>query len=699
MVTEGSWDVTTAVQPPDGFVADTPALSATATDTTTAVQFTLTDIGSDWTETTVNHTINHLGTTTNQTSTIGMINKRPTKAQPDTVKLMADDASASFFPLANDRVGYKAASIALASFTQPVNGTVTAGPDGISLVYVPGAGFIGTDTFTYTITDDTGVSSTATVTVRVFGIPTVNAGAVTVTEDNSGMTAAVVAVTLSNVSTKPVTVNYETVDGTATAGSDYMSRTGSLTIPAGETRGEIAIGVLGDVEAEDHETVKIRLSGPVNATLSAASDGEVKIMDDDPPVATVADVSAPEGTFNTTVTLTVKLSQTDTQPVKVNYRTVSGSALADQDFVPKTGQVYFGPGGVSNPIEITLVGDTTFEPGEEFYLELTSAENATLGTTRATITILNDDAGTMTATTAADFQAGAFAGGAAVIDGDGGEVALAASLGSEFSGSALPVSWAGTVLGSGGGAVVGGGAVTASGVSLLGGLTTVGTGHLLEFVATFRGTNQAVGLGAGTIDSPMAAFMIKGNRELYAVTIAPTTTGVLKTTETYMAGIDWINKPHTFSIDWVGTKAVYRVDGTVMATHTGAVWGSLEMGPMIVDSIVDATAVSVDYMRVPPYAASGSFSRVFDSGSDASIWTKLVNTMTVPSGTAVVVNYRIGNTATPDATWSAPVTRPASGGTLVGTGRYIEVTIEMTASADGKRTPTLKDMAVTFKLP
>ena len=221
----------------------------------------------------------------------------------------------------------------------------------------------------------------------------------------------------------------------------------------------------------------------------------------------------------------------------------------------------------------------------------------------------------------------------------------------------------------------------------------------MEFVATFTGRNQAVGLGAGTLNSPLAVFMVKADNQLYAVTIAPTTTGVLRTTETYMAGIDWLRKAHTYSIDWVGTKAVFRVDNTVMATHTGNVWGSLEMGPMIVDSIADATAVSVNYMRLPPYAASGSFTKVFDSGDQATAWTRLVNTVTMGSGTAMQVSYRIGNTATPDASWSAPAPLATTGGALSGTGRYIEISVQMSSSADGKRTPTLKEMSLTFKLP
>ena len=57
-----------------------------------------------------------------------------------------------------------------------------------------------------------------------------------VTTTEAGGTATF-TVTLSAASTSPVTVNFATADGTATAGSDYVARTGSLTLAAGSFPG------------------------------------------------------------------------------------------------------------------------------------------------------------------------------------------------------------------------------------------------------------------------------------------------------------------------------------------------------------------------------------------------------------------------------------------------------------------------------
>ncbi|BAP58128.1 VCBS repeat-containing protein [Thioploca ingrica] len=69
--------------------------------------------------------------------------------------------------LANDNDGGDGGALTVVSNTQPSHGTVTQNPDG-SFTYTPAANFSGTDSFTYTMSDDGGTStSTATVTITV----------------------------------------------------------------------------------------------------------------------------------------------------------------------------------------------------------------------------------------------------------------------------------------------------------------------------------------------------------------------------------------------------------------------------------------------------------------------------------------------------------------------------------------------------
>jgi VCBS repeat-containing protein len=88
----------------------------------------------------------------------------------------------------------------LPSWTAGQGGTVTLDADTSQLVYTPNAGFAGPDSFSYTVSDATGGSDTATVFVRVLppdgGIQPA-ADAYTVAEDG-GLTVAATAGVLSN---------------------------------------------------------------------------------------------------------------------------------------------------------------------------------------------------------------------------------------------------------------------------------------------------------------------------------------------------------------------------------------------------------------------------------------------------------------------------------------------------------------------
>src|SRR5262249_23435750 len=78
-------------------------------------------------------------------------------------------------------------------------------------------------------------------------VPTLAVNDVTVTEGNPGTTNAVFTVTLPGATALPVSVSFATADVTATAGSDYTGRSGSLTFQPGTTAQQITVAVLGDV--------------------------------------------------------------------------------------------------------------------------------------------------------------------------------------------------------------------------------------------------------------------------------------------------------------------------------------------------------------------------------------------------------------------------------------------------------------------
>jgi Calx-beta domain len=106
-------------------------------------------------------------------------------------------------------------------------------------------------------------------------------------EGSSGTTPLTFTVAMVPVSVSDVTVDYATSDGTATAGSDYTGASGTLTIPAGQASGTIAVSVSGDKTYEPNETLTLTLSNPVGATIVVGS-ATGTILNDDRIVTTLS---------------------------------------------------------------------------------------------------------------------------------------------------------------------------------------------------------------------------------------------------------------------------------------------------------------------------------------------------------------------------------------------------------------------------
>jgi hypothetical protein len=223
--------------------------------------------------------------------------------------------------------------------------------------------------------------------------PSITIGDATVAEGNTGTKAAPFTVTLSAASSQPVTVDYATADGTATAGSDYQAASGTLTFAPGETGKTVAVQVLGDRLPEPNETFVVNLSSPTSATI-ADGQGTGTILDDEPRIS-ISDVSKKEGKKGQTTlfTFTVTLSAAYDQPVTMSFKTTDGTAkTGDQDYVAKTGMLTFAPGETTKTITITVNGDGKREADETFSLDLFgNSSNSLFTKSHGTGTILNDD--------------------------------------------------------------------------------------------------------------------------------------------------------------------------------------------------------------------------------------------------------------------------------------------------------------------
>ena len=251
-------------------------------------------------------------------------------------------------------------------------------------------------------------------------------------------------------------------------------------------------------------------------------------------------------------------------------------------------------------------------------------------------------------------------------DTTGGEVILTPTVGAEFQGTSLPAGWSTGAWNAGGTATVGSGSVVIDG-SWIRSDGLVGAGRAIEFVGTFNGaTFQNAGFGLdlnGTASESWAMFGVNGT----AGTLQARTLTAGGAITDVPLGAQYIGSAHLFRIEW-DTAVRFYIDGTLV--HTAATVSGT-MRPIASDFNTGGGGLTIDWMRMTPYASPGTFtSRVLDAGASAN-WGTLSYVADIPSGTAVGLSVRHGNTPTPDGTWSAfaPV---ANGGAVGGNSRYIQ---------------------------
>jgi hypothetical protein len=121
------------------------------------------------------------------------------------------------------------------------------------------------------------IDAKAAVALR---LPSVKINDVSIVEGDSGNQDLTFTLTLSKPSGAPTSVKFATGGGTATAGTDYVSKTGRLGFPAGITSRAIRIPIVGDVAVEPNETFRVTLTAPRGLKITDAT-GVGRIQNDD----------------------------------------------------------------------------------------------------------------------------------------------------------------------------------------------------------------------------------------------------------------------------------------------------------------------------------------------------------------------------------------------------------------------------------
>ena len=311
--------------------------------------------------------------------------------------------------------------------TGPVTVTVT-GTDGTDLT-APAEGLVLTftaanwdqpQTVMVTAADDPDVLADAPVVLSHavaggdYGDNSVSAPPVTVTiVENDTATVSVMdesadegagyvefTVTLSEQSSAPVTMDYETSDGSATQPDDYTVTGGRLTFEVPAVSQTLRVPVVDDTQDEaETETFTLTLSNVAQAAFAGggstlAATGTIE--DNDDPAVEVsfgaATYSASEG--GSPVTVTVSLNVDPERDVVIPLTVTPGNGAVEADYSGVPEEVRFTAGGVlSRTFAVTAVDDMIDDDGETVVLGFAALPERVSAASpeTSTVTLVDDD--------------------------------------------------------------------------------------------------------------------------------------------------------------------------------------------------------------------------------------------------------------------------------------------------------------------
>nr|WP_242695823.1 Calx-beta domain-containing protein [Pedobacter sp. SYSU D00873] len=203
---------------------------------------------------------------------------------------------------------------------------------------------------------------------------------VSIPEGDTGSSIMKFEAALSKDISKPVTLKFKTVNGTALAGQDYVSKTGQLSfLPLGwKTLQPIEIFVTGDFSIEPDESFDVNLFD-----LSDNYGGRLKIVDqtvkgwisnDDGGDIKITHKDGAEGGQVAEFIFSFPGIYTSAQPTTIEY-TLGGSASSGIDYTGASSKIVIPAGSSSISLPLSVNDDAIVEGDEEIELTVTSVDN------------------------------------------------------------------------------------------------------------------------------------------------------------------------------------------------------------------------------------------------------------------------------------------------------------------------------------
>lgn len=199
---------------------------------------------------------------------------------------------------------------------------------------------------------------------------------------------------LSAAAADPITVSYFASPQPGLPDYTLLNTFGTLTFMPDETVKTVPMNIIDDSLVEGLEAfafsigtqaTNVQIVEPV--AIVTISDNDTNIIEEAHIVTDDAIVNEGDGYAG----VTVRLSAPADQVVKVNYRTVDGSARAGSDFIENSGVLTFLSDETAKTIRIDIIDDKEAEFDEQLFLQLSDAAGAALSNDMSVIRISNSD--------------------------------------------------------------------------------------------------------------------------------------------------------------------------------------------------------------------------------------------------------------------------------------------------------------------
>lgn len=401
------------------------------------------------------------------TSAISNVTNATTSTCPDTTPPIISNVTASDITTSSAVITWITNEASNSQVDYRVYGTSTWSSTPIDSIMVTShsvllSGLLAGIIYEYRVKSKDAAGNPATSSIYSFTTISAPAGTLQFSSSNFSVnengTSVQITVTRTGGSNGAVGISYTTSNGTATAGNDYTSVSGTLSWTNGDIANKtFTVNITNDTLDESNETFTVSLSNPTGgATLGSPSNAIVTINDEDNPPTVQFQTGSSNGNESVSpAQFTVNLSTVSGQTVTVNYVTANGTAVAGSDYTSTSSTLTFNAGETSKMISVPIIDDTTPEGSEYFMVTLSSPVNATLGTTTTHTYTINDNDTTYGTLqfSSATYNVNENGGNATIIvtrtDGSNGAIGISyttssgtAIAGSDYTATSGTLSWA-----------------------------------------------------------------------------------------------------------------------------------------------------------------------------------------------------------------------------------------------------------------